>query len=192
MMMRNRPPSTNSIWILISINTVLLLVTFFSPDLVYLLGISPAFVRSEPWTIITNIFVHAGIWHLATNMFTLYFFGTFLIQIIGEKRFLLVYFVAGLVGSFFFIFLAPQFSIGVGASGAVFGLGGALALLVPRVKVMVFPLPVPMPLWVAVIGGFLLVSFLPGVAWQAHLGGLLAGLGLGYYFKRRMRNLVVF
>jgi membrane associated rhomboid family serine protease len=52
---------------------------------------------------------------------------------------------------------------------------------------MIFPIPVPVPLWAAVIGGFLVVSFLPGVAWQAHLGGIIFGLIAGYVIKRRGR-----
>ena len=52
-------------------------------------------------------------------------------------------------------------------------------------KVIMFPIPVPMPLWVAIIGGFIIISFLPGVAWEAHLGGLLTGLAAGYYLRRK-------
>jgi membrane associated rhomboid family serine protease len=59
-------------------------------------------------------------------------------------------------------------------------------------KVFVFPIPVPLPLWVAVIGGFIILSFLPFVAWEAHLGGLLAGLAAGFFFKKRQRNMPVF
>ena len=75
----------------------------------------------------------------------------------------------------------------VGASGAVFALGGALAVMVPKTKVFIFPIPVPIPLWIAIIGGFLVISFLPGIAWQAHLGGLLLGLLAGFYFKKQRK-----
>ena len=75
----------------------------------------------------------------------------------------------------------------VGASGAVFAVAGALTILAPKLKVFVFPIPVPIPLWGAVIGGFLLLSLFPFVAWQAHLGGLIFGLGAGYLFKKKMR-----
>ena len=76
----------------------------------------------------------------------------------------------------------------VGASGAIFALGGALALLTPRLRVFVFPIPVPMPLWVAVIGGFVIISFAPGIAWQGHLGGLVTGLLAGLVLRRRVRT----
>lgn len=83
--------------------------------------------------------------------------------------------------------LAPPLSIAIGASGAVFALGGALAVMRPKLRVLVFPVPVPMPLWVAVIGGFVIISFLPNVAWQAHLGGLAFGTIGGYFFRRKER-----
>ncbi|MBI4283397.1 MAG: rhomboid family intramembrane serine protease [Chloroflexi bacterium] len=141
-----------------------------------------------PWTIVTNLFIHApfpAIWHVAGNMLTLYFFGSYLIQLIGERYFLIIYFVGGLVGNIFFMLLASPFSTAIGASGAVFAVGGALTVLRPKLPVFIFPIPVPIPLWVAVIGGFLIIS--PGIAWQAHLGGLLLGLMVGYFFRRQRR-----
>ena len=108
-------------------------------------------------------------------------------RLIGETRFLLVYFGGGILGNVLLLLLASRFPFGVaiGASGAVFALGGALAVMRPRLKVIIFPLPIPLDLWIAVIGGFLIMSFLPGVAWQAHLGGLVLGLVVGYIFRRR-------
>ena len=91
-----------------------------------------------------------------------------------------------MVGSAFFVLLEP-YSLAIGASGAVFALGGALAILAPNVKVVVFPIPAKMPLWIAVIGGFVILSFVSGVAWQAHAGGLLTGLAAGLLFKRENR-----
>jgi membrane associated rhomboid family serine protease len=120
-------------------------------------------------------------------MLTLYFFGTYLSRLVGEGKFLFVYFGGGILGNILFLLLAPPFSVAVGASGAIFALGGALAVMRPRIPVFVFPIPLPIPLWLAVIGGFLLLSFLPYIAWQAHLGGLILGLIAGYFFKRRER-----
>ncbi len=89
------------------------------------------------------------------------------------------------MGSVWFIFLASPYSIAVGASGAVFALGGALAVMRPKLRVFVFPIPVPLPLWSAVIGGFLIISLFPHIAWQAHLGGLVFGLIAGCFFRKR-------
>ena len=89
------------------------------------------------------------------------------------------------MGNVLFILLAPPLSIVIGASGAVFALGGALTVMRPKLRVFVFPLPVPIPLWSAVIGGFLIISLFPHIAWQAHLGGLVSGLIAGYFFRKR-------
>jgi len=151
---------------------------------------SPALLASRPWTIISSMFTHASLWHILGNMVTLFFFGSYLLRLVGEVKFLLVYFVGGLVGNLLFILLANPLSIAVGASGAVFALGGALAVMRPKLKIMIFPLPIPMNLWIAVIGGFLLISFMPGIGWQAHLGGLVVGLISGYFFRRKERYTV--
>jgi len=116
-----------------------------------------------------------------------FFFGQNLISLVGENRFFAVYFTGGILGGILYVLLASPFSVAVGASGAVFAIGGALAMLRPRTKVVIFPIPVPVPLWIAVIGGFLVLSFFPGIAWQAHLGGLIVGLIAGYTFRRRER-----
>ena len=134
------------------------------------------------------MFAHAGIWHILANMLTLYFFGSYLMRLVGERNFFIVYFLGGILGNVFYLVLANPFSVAVGASGAVFAVAGALTLLAPRQRVFIFPIPVPIPLWVAVIGGFLILSFMPLVAWQAHLGGLVFGLIMGYFFRRRQRR----
>jgi len=58
----------------------------------------------------------------------------------------------------------------------------------PRLRVYVFPIPAPITLWAAGIGGFVIHSFIPFVAWQAHLGGLVFGLIIGYFFRKRERS----
>ncbi|MDD5127730.1 MAG: rhomboid family intramembrane serine protease [Dehalococcoidales bacterium] len=187
-----RRSTPESIWIIITINTLILIFSFFASRFIYsFMGLTPAYFLARPWTILTNIFVHAGLLHLLTNMFTLYFFGSFLARLIGERKFLLVYFAGGIMGSLFYLWLGSPLTVAVGASGAIFALGGALSVLTPKLRVFIFPLPIPIPLWLAVIGGFLLLSFLPNIAWQAHLGGLLLGLAAGYYFRRRMRHFVI-
>jgi len=94
-------------------------------------------------------------------MLTFYFFGRYLSRLVGESKLLITYCCGGIVGSVLFILLASPYSIAIGASGAVFALGGALAVMRPKLRVFVFPIPVPIPLWSAVIGGFLIISLLP-------------------------------
>jgi membrane associated rhomboid family serine protease len=121
-------------------------------------------------------------------MFTLHFFGSYLSRLVGDGRFLITYFGGGILGNILFILLGPPFSIAIGASGAVFALGGALTVMRPGIRVFIIPIPVPIPLWIAVIGGFVILSFIPFVAWQAHLGGLVFGLITGYFFRKRERS----
>jgi membrane associated rhomboid family serine protease len=174
--------------ILIAANLLLYIAVIISPEELRIqLGLMPATVNREPWTLITSIFVHGSFFHLFANMLALFFLGSYLTRLIGNKSFLAVYFGGGLLGSIFYWLLAPTLIIAVGASGAIFAVGGALAVMLPNLKVLVFPVPVPMPLWVAIIGGFLVLSLLPFVAWEAHLGGLAFGALAGYLFKSRRR-----
>jgi membrane associated rhomboid family serine protease len=162
--------------------------TYLSAAVVDQFGISRSTITSHPWTLITAMFLHNGIYHILGNMLWLYWYGTALVQITGEGKFLALYFIGGIIGNAFFLLLSPTYSFAVGASGAVFALGGALAVLRPKIKIVLFPIPIPMDLWVYVIVGFVLMSFLPGVGWQAHLGGLLIGLAAGWYFRRWERQ----
>ena len=177
----------NAVWLLIAINLLLFIATVINRDLILLLGLQPASLSVRPWTLVTNLFIHGGIWHILANMLTFYFFGSYLSRLIGERNFLIIYFAGGILGNILYILLASPFSIAIGASGAVFALGGVLTVMRPRLRVFIFPIPVPLPLWVAVIGVFLVLSFFPNVAWQAHLGGLVLGLVAGYFFRRRQR-----
>ncbi len=182
--------SLNAIWVLIGINIILFIARVIYPELIILFGLHPAGFSARPWTILTNLFIHGGLWHILANMMTLYFFGSFLNRLVGTRSFLIIYFLGGILGNIFYMLLASPFSIAIGASGAVFALGGTLTVLRPKLRVFVFPIPVPLPLWVAVIGVFFIISFFPGVAWQAHLGGLALGLVAGYFFRRRARYYV--
>jgi len=173
--------------VIIAVNFLLFMATVIAPELIFLLGLQPARLLFQPWTIVTNLFIHAGLWHIIANMMTLYFFGSYLSRLVGKSKFLTVYFGGGILGNILFILLGPSFSIAVGASGAVFALGGALAVMRPKLRVFIFPIPVALPLWVAVIGGFIVLSFIPYVAWQAHLGGMVFGLVAGLFLRKRER-----
>jgi len=172
------------------INFLVFIVTSFSDSAFVFLGLQPAAFLNRPWTLLTNIFVHAGFWHILGNMITLFFFGRFFARLVGDGRFLLVYFGGGILGSIFFLILGPSYSIAVGASGAIFALAGALVVMMPNMKVLVYFI-VPMPLWLVVLLFFIIWPFIFGlslnIAWQAHLGGLIAGLIAGYFFKKNMR-----
>lgn len=180
----------NPVWWLIGFNVVLFIVTLANPQVIINFGLIPIDVAARPWTVFTSLFLHGGLGHILGNMITLYFFGKNLQLLVGSRNFLIVYFAGGLLGSLLYVLLAAPVSIAIGASGAVFAVGGALSMMRPKMRVIIFPVPVPVPLWGAVIGGFVILSFLPNVAWQGHLGGLAFGLGMGYYFRKLERRRV--
>jgi len=146
------------------------------------------------WTFVTSMFMHAGLGHLFVNMVSLMFIGNFVEKLIGKKRFIWLYFVGGLFAGLLFVLVAMATGMdlnvyAVGASGAIFALGGLLAVLTPRLPVLVFFI-IPMPMWAAM--GFLMFgiwaissSFGLPIGNTAHLGGLIIGLGYGFYLKRR-------
>ncbi|AKG52784.1 rhomboid family serine protease [Dehalogenimonas sp. WBC-2] len=180
----NRQIWQNPLFVLIGVNVLVYILTLGSSTLIYQLGLSPATFTREPWTAVTSMFVHGSFSHVLFNMLALYFFGSYMVQLVGERTMLAIYFIGGIVGSLFFWLLGPSYAIAVGASGAIFALGGALAVLKPMTRVIIFPIPIPMPLWIAVIGGGLLISLVPGVAWEAHLGGLITGIGAALLISR--------
>ncbi|MFC1860105.1 rhomboid family intramembrane serine protease [Chloroflexota bacterium] len=184
---RYRSFKLTPIWVLIALNLLFFIATAIDPRFIFLLGLQRASFLYQPWTIVTSLFVHSGLWHIIANMLALYFFGSYLSRLVGGSRLLITYFCGGIAGNALFLLLASRWSIAVGASGAIFALGGALAVIRPKLRVFVFPIPLPLPLWLAVIGGFLIISFLPHIAWQAHLGGLVVGLIAGYFFRRKER-----
>lgn len=199
-MTQYRTPNPIAVLIIILVNVLVFIATSLDRSILNQLALVPATFTDEPWVMLTSLFAHDGFFHILSNMITLYFFGMYLTMMIGETKFLVTYFLGGLVGNAFYMLYAlyapwvdpyNQYIGAIGASGAVFAIGGALAILRPNLKVLLFFI-VPIPLWVAVIGGFLLLSFAPGVAWEAHLGGLVVGLIAGYFFKRRERNLYLF
>jgi membrane associated rhomboid family serine protease len=195
-----RNPNPIGVLILILVNVVVFILTQLEPHYVidpshiqsWHLGMLPETLASQPWTIVTSLFVHGSLWHILGNMITLYFFGTYLTALVGEKKFLMTYFLGGLLGNAFYLLYAfytpwgDTYAYAIGASGAVFAVGGALVVLSPNVKTLVY-FVVPVPLWVFVLGSFLLTAFIQGVAWQAHLGGLVVGLIAGFLFRRPTR-----
>lgn len=179
--------SPNPIVIIILLNFLLLIAIYINREFIIgNLGLWPILSLKQPWTIVTSMFLHVGFGHLFGNMLTLFFFGSYLSRLVGDSKFLIVYFGGGILGSILFILLAPPFSVAVGASGAVYAVAGALVMLRPNLRVLLYFI-IPMPLWVVITVFFVAFSFIPGVAWQAHLGGLILGLVAGYFFRKRER-----
>lgn len=182
---------------LISINALMFLFTMIAPRMMLnLFALQPMTVFTKPWTIVTSMFLHADIMHIIFNMMALYFFGLYLERLEGEGNILKLYFLGGIVGGIMYVLSSlllgtpnPD-SIAIGASSAVFAMAGALAILQPNMKVVMIPIFIPMPLYIAVFVFMVLLSFMPNVAWQGHLGGLLVGVLFGYYWKKRIVEIV--
>lgn len=179
-------PNMTPIWVILGANLLVMVAYTINPNAVTSnFGVATSSWQQQPWTLLTSMFVHAGILHFFMNMLMLYFFGRFVLGLLGENRFLFIYFVGGLAGSLVFVLIGPAFAIAVGASGALYAVMGTLAVLRPRIKVLVFFM-IPVDLWLVVVAGAMIVS--RGVAWQAHLGGLALGLAAGFYFRRQERG----
>ena len=146
-------------------------------------------VLSRPWTIITHIFLHGSFQHLFFNMFALAMFGSILEKIIGGKKFLLVFFASGAFASLGTIFF---YNASIGASGAIYGIFGVLAVIRPKMPVFA-GMFVPMPMIVAVslwAAGDLLGVFAPSetIAYASHLFGLFFGILYGFYIRGKYRE----
>jgi membrane associated rhomboid family serine protease len=182
----------NPVYIIIIVNLIIFIAALIDKvKIVGNLGLSPSLFTEQPWTILTAMFVHAGFWHFFGNMITLFFFGRVLYQLVGGRRFLLVYFIGGIVGNLLYVWLGEPLSIAIGASGAIYAIAGALVVMMPTMRVAIWGI-LPMPLWAVILFFFVLWSipnFIPGIAWQAHLGGIVIGLAAGYYFRRTLRYL---
>jgi membrane associated rhomboid family serine protease len=130
----------------------------------------PSVANGEVYRLVTAGFLHSGLFHLLVNMYTLWILGTLLEPGVGRARFLLIYFVSMLAGSFGALLVSPN-SVTVGASGAIFGLMSA-AVLVMRQR-GIDPMQSGLPLW---IGINLVFSFaVPGISVGGHIGGLIGG-----------------
>jgi membrane associated rhomboid family serine protease len=130
----------------------------------------PAVDDGEWYRLITSGFLHAGILHLGLNMFALYILGTILEPGIGSARFVAIYFVSLLGGSFGALLLDPR-EITVGASGAIFGLMAA-TFIVARGRGMD---ELASQVGIFVVINLVFTISIPGISIGGHLGGLVAG-----------------
>lgn len=138
----------------------------------------------RPWILISSIFLHANIGHLLYNLFGLALFGTILESVIEGKNFIALFFISGIAASFSVI---PFYSSALGASGAIFGVIGALAVLRPGMVVWVSYMPMPMfaaaIFWA--IGDFFGILMPGEIANAAHLGGLACGVIAGLMMREK-------
>ncbi|WP_353943546.1 rhomboid family intramembrane serine protease [Streptomyces sp. HUAS MG91] len=143
----------------------------------------------EWYRLVTSMFAHYQVWHIAFNMLSLWWLGGPLETALGRARYLALYFASGLAGSAVAYMFGDPHGSTLGASGAIYGLFGATAILMRRLNYDMRP-----------VIGLLVVNLIftftwAGISWQAHIGGLVAGLVVGYamvHAPRERRSLIQF
>ena len=151
-------------------------------EVVFVEGIADGAV----WQLVTSMFTHVQLWHIGFNMLALYVLGPQLESMLGRARFLALYLLSGLTGSAAVYWLADEFSVTVGASGAIFGLMAALLIVGIKVRGDVQSL-----LTLVAINVVITVLGAGFISWQGHLGGFVGGALLALvlvYAPRRRRT----
>jgi membrane associated rhomboid family serine protease len=181
---------------LIGICVAVFVAQYAVPGLQDRIAFVPILGQSEPWRFLTSAFAHGGLTHIAFNMYALWVMGSYLEPLLGRARFVAIYLLSALGGSVMYLLLSvPTSNVdalsgnygmwrtgAVGASGAVFGLFGAFLVLQRR-------LGRPAAGMYVIIGINAVIGFvIPGIAWQAHLGGLLTGAAVAAAIAYTGRN----
>lgn len=172
--------------VLVGVNVAVYVLSLLSAGLVVQFGMAGVAVATgEWWRLVTAAFLHASLWHVGLNMLALWILGGVLEPLLGRARFLTVYLLSALGGaSASYLFNDPRV-LSVGASGAVFGLLGAILVALRRLNRDVSG--VVALLMINVVLGFVV----PNIDWRAHLGGFLVGVVVTaafVYAPRRYRT----
>jgi membrane associated rhomboid family serine protease len=138
-----------------------------------------------PWQLLTSMFTHVEVFHIGFNMLALWILGPQLEMVLGRVRYLGLYLLSGLVGSVAVYWLSGEATATLGASGAIFGLMGALLVMAYKVKADMNQLL----MWLGLNAAF--TFFGSGISWQGHVGGFIGGLvlaGILVYAPRERRT----
>ncbi|MEU5399614.1 rhomboid family intramembrane serine protease [Streptomyces sp. NPDC005963] len=155
----------------------------FSPQLGEVVGVADG----QWYRLITSVFLHQELPHILFNMLGLWFLGRIVEPALGRSRFLAVYLLSGLGGSALAYLLAAPNQPSLGASGAIFGLMGAFAVLARRTNIDMRPVLI-------ILAVSLVLTFTrPDISWEGHIGGLVAGalITLGLVYAPRDRRTLV-
>ncbi|MDW4904700.1 rhomboid family intramembrane serine protease [Streptomyces sp. ADMS] len=160
-----------------------LLGSAYVPGFVSMQGVA----EGQWYRLLTSMFLHGSYYHIIFNMLSLWWIGGPLEAALGRARYLALYLVSGLAGSALTYLIAAQNQPSLGASGAIFGLFGATAILMRRLNYDMRPI-------LALLVINLIFTFgMSNIAWQAHIGGLVGGVVIGYamvHAPRERRSLV--
>lgn len=165
-------------WILIGLCIIMFFISGMGYDIYKLVQFGANFSRlvknGEIYRLVSYMFLHAGIMHILLNMYSLYIVGTKVEDFFGKWKYLLIYFISGISGGLLSIGLS-QDTISVGASGAIFGLFGALiyfgysyrGYIGSMIRSQIIPI---------VVYNLLIGFFIPGIDMWGHVGGLIGGI----------------
>jgi uncharacterized protein len=180
-----------TIIILCTLSFFLEMMPGIGPFYVSAFQLDPTNIILRPWTLVTYIFLHTSFWHLFFNMFVLFFFGPALERRVGNRQLLKIFFIAGILSAVGYAFLSrPIFNISpgpmIGASGAIYGVFAALAMLEPDLQVYVYfvPMRLKYALLLFALFDFFMVNSSDMIAHTAHLSGLFVGLYMGFRIKK--------
>lgn len=195
---RVAPNKTLVTYTLIGLNVVFFLIQQASPSFIdrFSLLPGPVYLRfgdqnlvgvaeGEYYRLVTALFLHANVMHILFNMWALYVVGPPLEALLGRLRYVALYFLCGLSGSALAYLLADPRTETVGASGAIFGLFGALFVVGRRLNLNIGPIGIVIAL------NLVLTFTISGISWQGHIGGLVAGAALAaawVYVPRTQRT----
>ncbi|MGW0734374.1 rhomboid family intramembrane serine protease [Streptomyces sp. NPDC002851] len=177
--------------ILIVLNVAVFIAVSVDDSLVrelFLLGGTPpqyipeGVAHGEWYRLVTSMFLHQEIWHIGFNMLALWWLGGPLEAALGRARYLALYLLSGLAGSALTYLVAAPTQPSLGASGCVFGLLGATAVLMRRLNYDMRPVLV-----LLAINLFITFRF-SGIAWEAHIGGLVAGIAIAFAMVHAPRD----
>ena len=174
---------------LIALNIACFIATYIlSQDdelLIALAQINEKVMDGEIWRLFTSIFVHSNYIHLGGNMIMLLLFGSLIEKTYKFYKYLLIYFISGLIGNLASLVFFPPNTLSLGASGAIFGLVGAALIIVATTNERSLII-----LALLYVIYFIISSFSPDIDVWAHLFGLLTGLILGapYYIQQNRLN----
>ncbi len=200
MLSEQSPSNRLTPWVvrLLALNAVVLLLQetlFTSPAITEWLRFDPAVAFQRPWTFITYMTLHGGLFHLLANSIALFVFGPPVERRLGGGPFLIYYLYCGIGAAVLSLLLAPVLPVGpfIGASGAVLGVALAYARFFPDAELLIFPFPMPIKAKWLVVGFAVMAAFgalgagSGGIAHVAHLGGLLFGW-LYFQVQRMVRG----
>ena len=167
-------------------------------EIVNRVDIVPRNLLPVPGSIWTSMFLHGGWGHLIGNMWFLWVFGDNVEEAMGSIRYLIFYFLVGTVGALSQCYAMPDSTAPmIGASGAIAGVLGGYLMLYPRARIatlVMIPFLWPVigvPAWIFLGGWFIAQFALPsnsGIAWMAHVGGFIAGVGAVRLLARSRRG----